>query len=194
MINLKNSAETIRKGALKIIPDAFGIIKRPLTTLREIKKRSLSEVFVFIFLTAFFYSVLLSAAIFFDIEPIINYDYFKETGLLNLIFLMYFLTIINFFVNAVFIHIFVIIVEGKNGLFESLKAVCYSSSPALFLGWIPVVGIITGIWALIIQTAALRELHDISTGRAVLAMILPYIIFICIFISLYFIPAPFSII
>ncbi|MBN2735062.1 MAG: YIP1 family protein [Methanomicrobiaceae archaeon] len=181
------------RGLMQIPKDLWGIIRRPVTTLQNIRQRTLFEVLIFIFITALIYAILIGLTIVCGLDFLRIYTTFEIFDPIMLVFIMYALTIFNTFFNALFIHIFIIIVEGKNGLFESLKAVSYSASPTLTLGWIPVLGLITGVWALIVQTLALRELHDISTGRAVLAMILPYIIFICIFVSLFFIPTPFPI-
>ncbi|MDD3978113.1 MAG: YIP1 family protein [Methanomicrobium sp.] len=173
--------------------DIVGIIRRPVKTLREIRSRKISDVLVLIFSMGIFYSVLLSIVIFCNLDIFYSYEFLNFAKPHLWIPIIYGLVIADVFLNTLFIHVFVIIVEGKNGLFETLKSVSYSSVPTLILGWIPIIGIITTVWALVLQTIAIRELHEISTGRAVIAMILPYIIFICLFVSLFFIPAPFPI-
>jgi hypothetical protein len=44
------------------------------------------------------------------------------------------------------------------------------------LGWIPLVWILAWIWSLILSTLGVRELHGISTTRAVGAVILAVLI------------------
>ena len=45
-------------------------------------------------------------------------------------------------------------------------------TPSLLLGWIPGVNIIAAIWALIVEIIGIRQLHELSTGKAVLAIII----------------------
>ena len=51
----------------------------------------------------------------------------------------------------------------------------------MLIGWIPLIGIILGgIWSLILSILGIRELHQISTGRAAGAVILAAIIIVII--------------
>ena len=60
---------------------------------------------------------------------------------------------------------------------ETEKAVIYGTTPFFLLGWIPVIGmIIGGIWAIILTIIGLRELHQITTGKALLAYVLALVI------------------
>ncbi len=45
-------------------------------------------------------------------------------------------------------------------------------TPSLVLGWIPGVNIIAAIWALIVEIIGIKQLHELSTGKAVLAVII----------------------
>ena len=59
---------------------------------------------------------------------------------------------------------------------QTFKALMYGATPSLLLGWIPVIGFLAAIWALIVEIIGIRQLHEISTGRAVAAVILAIII------------------
>lgn len=74
------------------------------------------------------------------------------------------------------LHIFVYIVGGRMGIGETLKALMYSATPALMLGWIPVINVIAGIWGIILLIVGLRELHQFSTSRAVLSLVIPLVL------------------
>jgi len=89
---------------------------------------------------------------------------------------MYVMIIVGSFINAAFMHIFVYIVGGRKGYTSTFNAMAYASTPSLLLGWIPVVNIITGIWALVLEVKGIRTLHEITTGKAILAILLPVII------------------
>ncbi len=84
--------------------------------------------------------------------------------------------IIGAFVGGAVLHIFVYIVGGRKGIAETIKAVMYGSTPGLLLGWIPVIGFIAGIWSLVLEILGIRQLHEISTGKAVLAVVLLLIV------------------
>ncbi len=84
--------------------------------------------------------------------------------------------IIGIFIGGVWLHIWVYVVGGRNGLTQTIKAVTYGMTPSLLLGWIPIVSIIAGIWALIVEIIGIRQLHELSTGKAVLAVIIAIII------------------
>ena len=59
---------------------------------------------------------------------------------------------------------------------QTFKALMYGATPSLLLGWIPFINFLALIWALIVEIIGIRQLHEISTGRAVAAVILAIII------------------
>lgn len=81
------------------------------------------------------------------------------------------------FVQAAILHLCLMLVGGaRNGLEATLRAVAYGEAPAL-LAVVPLCGGVIGlVWSLVVVIIGLRELHGTSTGRAVLAVILPSIL------------------
>jgi hypothetical protein len=75
------------------------------------------------------------------------------------------------------IHLCVMIVGGNRKGFEAtFRAISYSHSALLFY-IVPLIGsIVGGIYYLILIILGVREGHEISTGKAVLAVLLPLII------------------
>jgi len=73
------------------------------------------------------------------------------------------------FVGGLWLHFLVYIVGGRKQIGQTLKALMYGATPYLLLGWIPVVNLVAGIWAIGIGIIGIRELHEISTQRAVFA-------------------------
>jgi amino acid transporter len=73
---------------------------------------------------------------------------------------------------------------GRNGLFQTIKAVIYGETPILVLGWIPVINLFAAIWMIIVGIIGVRQLHGLSTGTAVIAMILALLIPSIIFVAL----------
>ena len=86
--------------------------------------------------------------------------------------------IIGAFISGAIIHIGVLIVGGKNGIAQTIKAIMYGSTPGLLLGWIPLIGILAGIWGLALEIIGVRQLHAITTGRAIIAVIIPGVIIV----------------
>ncbi len=89
--------------------------------------------------------------------------------------------IIGIFIGGLWLHLWVYVVGGRNGVTQTIKALTYGMTPSLLLGWIPVVGIIAMIWALIVAIIGIRQLHELSTGKAALAVIIAIIIPVIIF-------------
>ena len=95
------------------------------------------------------------------------------------------LLIIRLFIGATIVHIFVHLLGGGKGYTQTVKAIGYGMTPSLLLGWIPFIGIIAGIWALIVKIIGIRELQEMSTGKAVLAIILPLIIIVIVAVAIF---------
>ncbi len=99
-------------------------------------------------------------------------------------------------VVGAFFHIFVYAVGGRKGITQTIKAFMYGQTPNFLLGWIPVIGGITSIWSLILFILGIRQLHEITTRRAILAVLMPFIILgiialaIIIVVFVYHIPLP----
>jgi branched-chain amino acid transport system permease protein len=69
-------------------------------------------------------------------------------------------------------HVWVNVLGGKKKLGQTIKSVTYGSTPLLVLGWIPFLGIAFIIWSIKVSIIGIRELHEVSTKRAVAAFIL----------------------
>jgi hypothetical protein len=97
--------------------------------------------------------------------------------------------IVGLFIGSAWTHLWVYLLGGREGFTQTFKAVAYGATPSYAFGWIPFVGGIVGsIWAIVLTIIGIRELHGITTGRAVgaylLAVFIPGVIitFIIIFI------------
>lgn len=84
--------------------------------------------------------------------------------------------IIGAFIDGLWVHLWVYIVGGRKGVGQTIKAVMYGATPYCLLGWIPIVNIIAEIWMIIVAILGIRQLHEITTGKAVLAVILAILI------------------
>ncbi len=84
---------------------------------------------------------------------------------------------IAIFVGSAIIHLCLMIVRGNNnGYKTTFRAISYSYSGYLF-GIIPFIGLIIGnIYVFILTVIGVKEGHGITTGKAILAVLLPAIV------------------
>jgi hypothetical protein len=86
--------------------------------------------------------------------------------------------VIGLFIGAAIVHLCLMIVGGANKSFETtFRVLAFSHGSTGPLQIIPICGgLIAGIWALVINCIGLARAHETSTGRAVLAVLLPLIV------------------
>jgi hypothetical protein len=103
-------------------------------------------------------------------------------GIVLVAIVLIFLHLLVLFIGAAWVHIWVWLLGGRKGYLVTLKAIAYGATPNLLLGWIPLAGIIGAVWSFILSIIGVRELHEISTGRAAAAVILAAVIILIIII------------
>ena len=81
---------------------------------------------------------------------------------------------IAIFVASAILHLLLLIVRGgKNGFEATFRVVSYSQAIQIW-GLIPFIGgLIGGLWILIVQIIGLREIHETSYLRVILALLIP---------------------
>jgi hypothetical protein len=94
--------------------------------------------------------------------------------------------IVGLIIGGAWLHLWVYVCGGRKGYTQTVKAMAYGGTPAYVLGWIPFIGFIGAIWALVLEIIGVRELHEISTGRAVAAVLLTIIIPIAVYMGIFF--------
>jgi hypothetical protein len=78
---------------------------------------------------------------------------------------------------SVWLHIWVYLLGGRKGLKQTVKAITYGSTPCLVLGWVPGPNVIIApIWSLLVVISGVMELHELSPGMAILAVILAILV------------------
>jgi len=93
----------------------------------------------------------------------------------------------NLFISGSWAHLFVRAFGGRKGYGNTMKAFAYGNTPLLLFGWIPFVGMLFPLWALVLNIIGIRQLHEISTGRAIGAVLLGIValVFIAVLIGLF---------
>lgn len=118
--------------------------------------------------------------------PLDRIPFQYSLSILQMIVPLPFQLAIAMFIGSAVIHLCLMIVRGNNnGYKTTFRAISYSYSGYLF-GIIPFIGmIIGGIYTFILTIIGVKEGHEISTGKAILAVLLPAIvIFGLIFIAI----------
>ncbi|MBW2095181.1 MAG: zinc-ribbon domain-containing protein [Deltaproteobacteria bacterium] len=81
---------------------------------------------------------------------------------------------IGIFIYTGILHVLLLMVRGANNGFEATFRVVSYSQAAQVVGIIPFIGgWVGGIWQLIIQVIGLREMHETSYLRVILAFVIP---------------------
>lgn len=89
--------------------------------------------------------------------------------------------IIGIFISGLWLHIWVYLVGGRNGFGKTITAIAYGQTPYLLLGWIPIINFVATIWTLIVEIIGIRQLHGLTTGKSVIAVLLAIIIPLIVF-------------
>jgi hypothetical protein len=164
-----------------------GFLLEPSKTFDASKGDTLNEALKYYVLLAVIFSALL--ALLFAIAATLFGSMMGRFGMLLgtgagmagalVIFVMFLvLWIISAFVSGAILHIFVYIVGGRKGISQTIKAVMYGSTPSLLLGWIPFINYLAWIWSLVLEILGIRQLQELTTGRAILAVLIPIIIIV----------------
>ncbi len=168
-----------------------GILFNPTETFREVESEGIGEAFkqllvltlvlavgtgLVAYLTMAAMETMLKSAI--PSEMPIGAEVQGLSGFLIISAIVgtYIFTVLGVIIGALVIHIFVYLFGGRQGVEQTLKTAMYAVTPTLLLGWLPLINVIAGLWSLVLFVLGIRELQKISTGAAILAVILPIIL------------------
>jgi len=167
-----------------------GFLISPVHTFQEVKDEAMKGALRYFIAWIIIFSIMFAIAVTFilpienlgPIQPLIDITQGIYSGI-AFFFMALIAGIFSIFIGAGILHIGAILVGGKNGYRQTFKASVYSLTPSFILGWFPLLLIPISIWSFILVILGLRELHDISTGKAFLAAILPTIIILGVTIA-----------
>jgi hypothetical protein len=181
---------------MDFIEKVKGFLMEPSKTFDALKEEPIEEAVKYYAVIAVIYSALLALMLAFAGNLVGNMMGFGNLGMMMgagtgigaaITFFVVFMisAIVGAFIGGAMLHIFVYIVGGRRGIAQTIKAGMYGSTPSLLFGWIPVINFIAIIWALVAETIGIRQLHELTTRKAILAVvILPIIIAIILTIVL----------
>jgi hypothetical protein len=114
-------------------------------------------------------------------------------GLVVVAVLMPIFVLIGTFISTAITHLCLFVVGGARRDFETtFRVLCYATGSTTLFMIVPACGGIVGfVWYIVVMILGLREAHEISTGRAAVAVLLPLIV--CCVCGLWLIMAVFGI-
>lgn len=87
------------------------------------------------------------------------------------------LALIALYVFAAVYQLLVRLVVGReNGGYEATVRVTAYLSAIQLLVWVPLLGLLVGLWGVWVNAAGIREVHSTTTARAVLVAGIPYVL------------------
>lgn len=100
--------------------------------------------------------------------------------------------LVGVFILGAFIHIFVYLLGGRNGVGNTISVYQYATviSPiTALLSFVPILGqlasLVLGIYGIFIQVKGLEEFQDLSTGKALVAVLIPVVLLVgLVFVSM----------
>jgi len=170
----------------------WGFLRRPITTFRAVKEDTLSGALKYALICLVIFGALtgivlvlwgtgqLSGAdsVWLSGEPLLLIPIIIGLSIVGGILLI--------FIGGAWTHLWVYLLGRRQGCSyrQTLKTLIYGATPIYLVGWVPflaervgvLLGTLVSIWALVLMIIGLRELHGITTGRAVVVSILGIVI------------------
>lgn len=160
-----------------------GFLAAPLNTFNNVEAEALGSALKYFTIWVVIYTIL-RTVIFYTVERRVFQTFWNLLGLSDAALYLYGFDPVIFallavvgafaglFISGSLTHLFVRAFGGRKGYGNTIKAFAYGETPLLLFGWIPFVGMLFPLWTLVLNIIGIRQLHEISTGRAVGAVLL----------------------
>jgi hypothetical protein len=169
-----------------IITKVKGFLLNPVETFQQSRDDEPGVVFTYFAALLLVHSILAALITLVGIEIMPRFA--GIPGGLAFLVVVFFMALIGGFIFtlifAAWLHLWVYLLGGRKGILQTFKAIIYGNTPRLLLGWIPFVGFIFALWSLVLGILGIRELQEMSTGKAILAVLIAVIIPLIVFILL----------
>lgn len=168
-----------------ILEKIRGVMFNPSVAFRKVKDEDAGETIKYLMILAVFYAImsaLLTAIEIFTHPFLFGLPQIEASAVEPFLFVSWVIVVLVVtLLMAVFfglwLHIWVYLLGGKKGVWQTEKSVFYNLTPTLLLGWIPVIGpLVGGVWSVIIGVIGVKELHGMPDTRAALAVVLSIVI------------------
>lgn len=163
-----------------IFEKMMGVLFHPTETFTEdLRHDTLTDTLVYLLFLVVIFTVFAGALLLVGVSAYAGLATGIMAGGLSMIALIPLLFFAGFFgavIFAVYMHFWVWLLGGREGITETWKVVVYAATPSLLFGWIPVVGFVTFLWSLVLMIMGIRELQHITLLRAFLAVLIGYLV------------------
>lgn len=108
-------------------------------------------------------------------------------GVVLVIFIAPVIALVSLFIGSAIYHLLLMLLGGARQPFETtFRVVCYAGGSTSLIQLIPVCGFVAGpIWNIIATILGLARAHEVSTGKAAAAVLLPIVL--CCVVAIFFI-------
>jgi len=165
---------------LPFIDTMKGMITDPGETIRRSRSASLGDAIIYYLILILIFSVLSTAVTWLlgDAHPMplspAGDIAIAATYLVGVIIG----GIIALLIISAILHIFIKILGGSGDYTDTARAFSLAMTPAAVIAWIPLIGLFAGIWAFVLMVMGVSAYHQLSTVRAVIAILLPVVLLI----------------
>jgi hypothetical protein len=97
------------------------------------------------------------------------------------------ITVLSMFIAAGIYHLMLVLLGAAQRPFETtMRVIAYGTGSTSLLNFIPICGgFIGAIWSLIVAIIGLAQAHEISTGKAAAAVLIPFVV-CCVLILIFY--------
>lgn len=92
------------------------------------------------------------------------------------VYMVFLVLLFGVFLVGFFLHAFVMLMDGKKGVRETIKTTMYAATPGLLLGWIPFISIIGWVWSFVLLILGFRDNNGLSFEKAAMAAVIPVVL------------------
>ncbi|MDD1702860.1 MAG: YIP1 family protein [Methanoregula sp.] len=148
------------------------MILKPVETFRTTASDELSFTFVYYLVLLAIYAILLSLSL-----SRFGMYWMMNGKILITMAMMLGQMVVSLLVSTLWIHLWVWLFGGREGLRNTFRAMAFSMTPVMLLGWLMPAGLIAGtVWGIVLEVLGIRELQKLTAKRAILAVAVPMIV------------------
>lgn len=179
MAKKKKISKTTKRGLVERIK---GFIVSPSKSFKAETKTELTDAFKYALIGLAFMGVLLG--LLFAIFPMTATAFVGPLAFIIMLMAVIIGGFIGLLIGGLWLHLWAYLLGARKGLKQTMKVVIFAKTPEYYLGWIPILNWVVGIWALVLEVIGLKQLQNLSTGRAVIAVLIATIIPLVIVIGM----------
>ena len=172
-----------------------GLLIQPFDTFEQLRSTTLSDAYRYYVILLVLYSALLGVASVSSVyislyDLLIHYASIPVFGsifaakielfrplIINwsifIVYITFVLLLFAIFLKGLFIHVFVILLGGEQGITRTVQVLMYAVTPFFLIGWIPYLSIIGLIWSVILCIIGLCILQDMPVWKAAAVVGIP---------------------